>query len=388
MQFLISFISLFLAALPVFGQVYDFTRVDEIVTRGIGIGAYPGAQLIIGTEEGIIFERNYGNYTYDEFSPTVTEESIYDLASVTKVVATTSAVMKLYEAGLLDLNSQVSMHLPEFTSNGKESITVLNLLLHNSGLEAFVPFYTMYKDRSEVLSHIFSMNLSYPTGTKTVYSDLNAILLGEIVEKISGQSLDEYCSVNIFMPLGMRSTCFKPEGTLLDLSVPTEKDDYWRMKQLKGEVHDEAAYLMGGVSGNAGLFSNSKDLYRFIKLILKKGTYYNFDSAKYARLFNESTIEFFTKRYEGLPYDNTRALGWETKPNKETTYRIACGENISMECFGHTGYTGTSIWCDKERGLIIIFLTNRVYPTRNNTLIRDIRPDLHNAAIIAFDNKN
>ena len=388
MQFLLSAVFLLLAVLPVIGSSYDFSTVNDIVSKGIGNGAYPGAQLLIGNDDGIIFEKSYGNYTYDEFSPTVTDESIYDLASVTKVVATTSAVMKLYEAGLIDINSNVSKYLPEFTSSGKEDITVLNLLLHNSGLDAFVPFFTMYTNRNEVLSHIYTMNLSYPIGSKTVYSDLNAILLGEIVESVSKQSLDEYCSVNIFIPLGMRSTCFNPQGKLLELAVPTEKDEYWRMKQLKGEVHDEAAYLMGGVSGNAGLFSNSKDIYRLLKTLLKKGVYYDFDSSKEVRMFEASTVELFTKRFEGLPYDNTRALGWETKPNKESKYRIACGEMISENCFGHTGYTGTSIWCDVDRNLVVIFLTNRVFPTRNNNLIRDIRPDLHNAVINAFDKNN
>jgi len=385
----ISFISIVLLTVsPVLGNSADFSEADVIVSSGISQGAYPGAQLIIGDDEGILFERYYGNYTYDEFSGPVTEESIYDLASVTKVIATTSAIMKLYDAGLIDLNASVSLYLPDFTSNGKDNITVLNLLLHNSGLEAFVPFYTLYNDPSEVLQHINGMSLSYPTGSKTVYSDLNAILLGKIVEKISGQSLDEYCSVNIFIPLGMRSTCFRPEGSLLELSVPTEFDQYWRMKQLKGEVHDEAAYLMGGVSGNAGLFSNAKDIYRFMKAMLNEGRYYNFESGKEEQLFQQATVELFANKFIGLPYNNSRALGWETKPLKESKYRIACGEMISENCFGHTGYTGTSIWCDKDRKVIVIFLTNRVYPDRSNNMIREIRPDLHNAVISAIDNKN
>lgn len=238
-----------LAWLPVRGSTADFTAVDNIISDGIGRGAFPGAQLIIGTDEGILFERYFGNYTYDEFSPAVHEESLYDLASVTKTVATTSAVMKLYDSGLLDLNAPVSKYLPDFGNNGKSDIKVINLLLHNSGLEAFVPFYTMYSKRGEVISHINNIGLSYPVGSKTLYSDLNAILLGEIVEAVSGMTLDEYCSINIFVPLGMRNTCFRPQGKMLDEAVPTEQDDYWRMKMLRGEVHDEAAYLMGGVSG-------------------------------------------------------------------------------------------------------------------------------------------
>ncbi len=377
-----------LAWLPVRGSTADFTAVDYIISDGIGRGAFPGAQLIIGTDEGILFERCFGNYTYDEFSPAVHEESLYDLASVTKTVATTSAVMKLYDSGLLDLNAPVSKYLPDFGNSEKSDIKVINLLLHNSGLEAFVPFYTMYSKRGEVISHINNIGLSYPVGSKTLYSDLNAILLGEIVEAVSGMTLDEYCSINIFVPLGMRNTCFRPQGKMLDEAVPTEQDDYWRMKLLKGEVHDEAAYLMGGVSGNAGLFSNAKDLYRFMKTMLNEGKFYDFNIPGERQLSGKEAVLYFTKRFEGLPYYNTRALGWETKPEKVSSYRIPCGEEISEECFGHTGYTGTSVWCDRKRGLIIILLTNRVYPTRNNNLIREIRPDVHNAAVRAFDNGN
>lgn len=373
---------------PSKGGAADFTAVDNIISEGIGKGAFPGAQMIVGTDEGILFERYFGNYTYDEFSPAVHEESVYDLASVTKTVATTTAVMKLFDSGLLDLNAPVSKYLPEFGVNGKSEITVLNLLLHNSGLEAFVPFYTMYSTRGEVISHINNSGLSYAAGSKTVYSDLNAILLGEIIETVSGIPLDEYCSVNIFVPLGMRNSCFRPQGNMLNEAVPTEQDNYWRMKLLKGEVHDEAAYLMGGVSGNAGLFSNAKDLYRFMKAMLNEGSYYDFSIPGDRQISAKETVLYFTKRFEGLPYYNTRALGWETKPERVSSNRIPCGEEISEDCFGHTGYTGTSVWCDRERGLIIILLTNRVYPTRNNNLIREIRPEVHNAAVRAFDNRN
>lgn len=388
MRILLSIIFAASTFVPAAGKSFDFSEVSGIISAGISNGAFPGAQFIVGTGDGILFESNFGNFTYDEFSAPVTEESIYDLASVTKVIATTSAIMKLYDAGLLDLNAAVAAYIPEFFANGKDEVTVLNLLLHNSGLEAFVPFYTMYDNRDEVLSHIYASSLSYPAGTKTVYSDLNAIILGVLAERVSGMKLDEYCSVNIFVPLGMRTTCFNPSGNLLDASVPTEYDNYWRMKQLKGEVHDEAAYLMGGVSGNAGLFGNAKDLYRFMKAMLNDGKYYDFQTSSEGALSSSETIGLFTKRFNVEDYYNTRALGWETKPRRESSYRIACGEEISEECFGHTGYTGTSIWCDKQRGLIIIFLTNRVYPSRSNNGIREIRPDVHNAAIKAFDSGN
>ncbi len=375
------------AVCPLRESLCDFSEVDRIVSQGISSGAFPGAQVIIGTETGILHERYYGNYTYDETSRAVSEESIYDIASLTKVVATTTAIMILYDAGRIDLNEAVTKYIPEFGNNGKESVTVLNLLLHNSGLEAFVPFHTMYQSKDQVLDHIYTCSLKYQTGSKTVYSDLNAILLGLIVENVSGMSLDEYCRKNVFEPLGMTSTDFKPQGKMKDLSVPTENDNYWRMRLLKGEVHDEAAAMMEGVSGNAGLFSNAKDLYRFAKMMLNEGRYSGYQVSDNSRILNDVTVGLFTSRYNGLSYDNTRALGWETKPKMEK-FRIACGESISENCFGHTGYTGTSMWSDKDRKLIVIFLTNRVFPSRQNNQIREIRPDLHNAAIRAFENSN
>ena len=374
--------------IPLRASFCDFHEIDRIVSAGISNGAFPGAQVIIGNENGILHERYYGNYTYDETSQSVIEESIYDIASLTKVVATTTAVMMLYEAGSIDLNAPVSKYLPEFSAAGKGDVKVLNLLLHNSGLAAFVPFHSMYNSREQILEHIYNSDLKYTTGSKTVYSDLNAILLGMIVEKVSGMNLNEYCEKNIFAPLGMTSTVFNPQGRIKELCVPTERDDYWRMRLLKGEVHDEAASLMGGVSGNAGLFSNAKDLYRFMKAMLNNGKYSAYETGSKAQLADAATVLYFTSRFQGLPYENTRALGWETKPRKESASRIACGEYISDNCFGHTGFTGTSIWCDKDRKLIIIFLTNRVYPTRTNNRIREIRPEMHNTAISSYDNTN
>lgn len=380
--FLILLFAAPLQALPV-----DFSVAESVISRAISDGAFPGCQLLVGTSEGVIFERNFGNFTYDEFSEPVTGESIYDVASLTKVVAVTSAVMKLYSDGTIDLNSKVSRYIPEYSPGGDDEVTVMNLLLHNSGHEAYVAFFTMYEEKSGVYDYIFKSPLRYPTGTKTVYSDLNAILLGLIVERISGMPLDEYCSVNIFVPLGMRSTCFNPSGELAARAAPTEFDDYWRMKQLKGEVHDEAAFLLGGVSGNAGLFSCAKDVYRLVKVLMNKGRYFDFDAMSEKQLFSADAVELFTTRMNVPGYDNTRALGWETKPLKEGAARIQCGELISEECFGHTGYTGTSIWCDKKRDLVVVLLTNRIFPSRNNTRIREVRPELHNAVIQAFDSQ-
>lgn len=362
----------------------DFSRVEDIVSQSIAKSYFPGAQLIIGNDKNTIFEKSFGNFTYDEFSPVVTDESMYDLASLTKVIATTSAIMKLYQEEKIDLNDKVAKYIPEFANNGKENLNILNLLLHNSGLKAFIPFYKYYTSREEVINAIYNAVLDYEPDTKFVYSDLNAILLGFVVEKVSGLSLDEYCKTNIFEPLGMRSTVFLPDDKMKERIPPTENDNYWRNRLLKGEVHDEAASMLGGVAGNAGLFSNAGDIYKFMRTMLNNGAYYNpyTRDLKEEKLFEPEIVTLFTKRFTEVFYSNSRALGWDTKPDVlPSKYRMPCGELISDNCFGHTGYTGTSVWCDRDRKLIIILLTNRVYPSRDNEGIREIRPDIHNAAI-------
>lgn len=368
---------------------YDFTVIDKLINESIANKYFPGAQLVIGTSGNILYNKCYGKYTYDEDSKPVTESSLYDLASVTKVVATTSAVMKLFDEGKINLDDRVSDYLPDFACNGKENITIKNLLLHNSGLKAWIPFYKTCTCKTDVIKTICELPLEYKTESSFVYSDLNFILLGVIVEKISGKSLDDYCRENIFQPLGMRVTGFLPDDNLKQFTVPTEYDAVWRKRQLNGEVHDEAASLIGGVSGNAGLFSNAGELYKLVRMLANGGKYYNpyTRGLKEERLFSESTVKLFLKKYETTAYENTRALGWDTKQAPIGRYRSQCGELISDNCFGHTGYTGTSIWCDKDRDIIVIFLTNRVYPSRDNNGIKEVRPELHNLTINTLTNK-
>jgi CubicO group peptidase (beta-lactamase class C family) len=369
----------------------DFSEIDEIISGGIMTGSFPGAQVLIGNERDILYNKSYGNFTYDENSPVVTDYTMYDLASVTKVLATTSAIMKLYDQRKFNLSDKVSYYIPEFGSNGKEDITILNLLIHNSGLTAFVPFYKYYSNSEEVMDAIYNAELEYPTGSQSVYSDLNAVILGKLVEKISGKDLNQYCIDNIFLPLDMQNTMFVPDDSRKDKIAPTEEDTYWRGRLLQGEVHDETTAMLNGVSGNAGLFSNARDIYKLMSVLLNDGRYYNpyTRSLKEERMFDKFTVELFTKKYTDVLYENSRALGWDTKPlDSSTKYRIPCGELISENCFGHTGYTGTSVWCDRERKIIVILLTNRVYPSRSNYGIRDIRPEIHNAAIEIIESQN
>lgn len=359
---------------------YNFTKVDNIIEGSIKSRNFPSAVLVVGNSKEIIYQKAYGRLTYDDSSNITTLNTIYDLASVTKVIATTSAIMKLFELKKISLETPVYEYIPEFNNNSKSDITILNLLLHNSGLTAWSPFYQTMSTADDVRKQIYNCSKEYSTGTQTLYSDYNAVLLGDIVEKVSGMKLDKFCKEYIFMKLGMTDTDF-----LIALSenyriAPTEFDEYWRNELLIGYVHDETAALLEGVSGNAGLFSTGPDLYKFMRMMLNKGIFYDekrmTKSNIYDTLFESSTVEFFTTKYSGLGYTNTRALGWETKP-EPTKYRPQCGDKFSPQSFGHTGYTGTSVWCDPEKNLIVILLTNRVYPKRGNEEIKNIRPKVH-----------
>lgn len=368
----------------------DFKEIDNLIFSAIRDKSFPGAQLVVGNEKGIIYANSYGTYTYDEDSPQVTNESIFDLASVTKAVAATSAIMRLFEDKKIWLYDLVSEYIPGFDTNGKSNIRIINLLLHNSGLPAWLPFYKTCKNKSDVLNEIHFITPVYETGTNFVYSDLNMVILGEIVEIISGKSLDKFCKENIFEPLNMTNTYYIVPEEKIELCLPTENDTYWRMRQLKGEVHDETASLLNGVSGNAGLFSTANDLYKFMRMLLLEGKY---EDEKFAppypvfnELFKKETVEQFTEIYLTSKYSNTRALGWDTKQPPVGNYESQCGTLISDNCFGHTGYTGTSLWCDKDRKIIIIFLTNRIYPQRGNEGIRRLRPVIHDNIIKLFNN--
>lgn len=367
--------------LHVFSQLsarykYDFTNVDKIIEDGIKSGAFPSAVLVVGNSEEIIYEKSYGRLTYDDNSAIATLNTIYDLASVTKVIATTAAVMKLYDNGEINLNYPVAFYIPEFNNNDKSDITVFNLLVHNSGLPAWTPFYQdpSLDTPEKVKQAIYNCKKEYQTGEKTVYSDYNAFLMGEIVQRISGKRLDRFCKEFIFKPLEMNDTDFLVPTSEDYRIAPTEYDTYWRNQLLIGYVHDELAAMLEGISGNAGLFSTGPDLYRFMQMMLNNGKYKS--RGKDVVMYSAQTVEFFTTKVTGLGYMNTRALGWETKP-EPTKYPPACGYRFSQNSFGHTGYTGTSVWADKEKNLIIIFLTNRVYPKRGNEEIKNIRPKIH-----------
>ena len=346
----------------------NFFIVDNIINRAIKDKAFPGCVVLIWKEGKIIYEKPFGHFTYEINSREVQKNTIYDLASLTKVVATTTAAMICYDRKLLSLDDPVTKYIPSFNTNGKENITIKNLLLHNSGLPAWKKLYGQGFSSEDIIREIYSSELEYKPGTKYVYSDLGMIILGKIIEKVSGTSLDKFCKDEIFVPLEMNSTFFVPSDSIKQYCAPTEKDDYWRMKTLQGEVHDETSSLLGGVAGNAGLFSTAEDISRLITVLMNNGRSGGNEFIK------SSTIDMFIKKYSD---ESTRALGWDTKSDSGSS----AGKYFSKNSFGHTGFTGTSIWADPERNLFVVFLTNRVYPTRKNSKILSIRPLLHDAVI-------
>ncbi|HET53605.1 MAG TPA: beta-N-acetylglucosaminidase [Ignavibacteria bacterium] len=343
---------------------YNFIKVDSLVKSALVEKIFPGASLIVGHRNRIVYHQNFGKGTYEKDAKPIDDNSIFDIASLTKVVATTSAVMLLFDQNKIHLDDKVVKFLPGFGNNSKKEITIKNLLLHNSGLPAWEPFYKKYNTPDEVINAIMKMELEFSPGEKYLYSDIGMIVLQKVIEKITNKSIDKYLEENLFDQLEMKNTFFNPSPKVWYNCVPTEKDDYWRMQLLKGKVHDETAYFLGGVAGHAGLFSTTEDLAKLISIYVNDGYFGS------KQIFSKKTIDLFTKKNSE---QSTRALGWDTKSAEKSS----AGNLFSDNSFGHTGFTGTSIWADKNEGLFVILLTNRVHPTRSNTKIIQFRPLLH-----------
>ncbi|MCY4000553.1 MAG: serine hydrolase [Bacteroidetes bacterium] len=329
-------------------------QMDSILIDYILAEAFPGAVVAAGVGTEVIKMNGYGRFTYDSQQYTL-PRSIFDLASLTKVVGTTTATMLLYESGDLDLEAPVARYLSAYDTPERESITIYHLLTHTSGLPAFRPFHQDDVFTSEtVLDSIFSTPLISEPGEEYRYSDFGMISLALAIEEITGESFDSWCERHIFTPLAMTSTGFRSTGTPDSTIVPTEVDDAFRQRLVQGEVHDETAWILGGVAGHAGLFSNALDLSNFAQMMVQGGVY---DGQQFLQ---PETINQFTAAVDTSM--STRALGWDTRNlNDEPS---SAGIYFGPKSYGHTGFTGTSLWIDPDSKAWVILLTNRVYPTR------------------------
>lgn len=323
------------------------------------------------TQQGkLIAHKGIGHFTY-ETSPAISADTIYDLASVTKVVATTTACMILYERDQFNLDQPIFELLPAFASDDprRQQVTLRMLLAHSSGLPAYIKLFQTAHSKAELLSQALQVPLAADPGTRAEYSDIGFILLGEIIEQLSGQPLDRFCHTEIFTKLGLSHTTFNPPDTLKPFIPPTENDQTFRHGLIQGEVNDENASVMGGVAGHAGCFATAGDVSEFAHCLLSGGT----------PLVNKKTLEIFTRR-EATPPGTSRALGWDTPSHPSQS-----GKYFSPNAYGHLGYTGTSLWIDPDRQLSVTLLTNRTWPDRSAQAIKQIRPAFHDAIIEALD---
>jgi serine-type D-Ala-D-Ala carboxypeptidase len=342
-----------------------------VLDRAYADSAFPGAIAVVGMTAGSVVSHSVGRLDWDHSAPPPNDSTLWDLASLTKVVAMTTAMMQLVEQGRVELDAPVNRYLPEFAGAGKDRVTVRHLLTHSSGLPSWRPLHKEAATADTALAIVAATPLDTVPGARMVYSDLGAILAGRIVERVSGLTLDTYFQQHIAQPLGMTSTVYRPAAAWRARTAPTEFDP-WRQRKVHGEVHDENAYWLGGVSGHAGLFSTAADLSRFARMMLNGGV---LDGT---RLLRAETIEAFTAVQDTAL--SHRALGWETPSGQNSA-----GSRLSPRAFGHTGFTGTSLWMDPQRDLFVLLLSNRVNPSRQNTRIGAVRIALANAVIAAFD---
>jgi beta-glucosidase-like glycosyl hydrolase/CubicO group peptidase (beta-lactamase class C family) len=346
----------------------------DLLDRAVEDHAFPGGVLAVGLHDQLLIHP-FGRLTYDVKSPAVKADTIYDAASLTKPVVTTAAIMTLVTQGRVDLDAPVSRYLREWLSgpnaDWRRRVTVRDLLLHDSGLPAHREYFKSAKGSREILTRVFAEPLVSEPGTKIEYSDLGFMLLGEIVERLTGGTIEKFAREDIFAPLGMSHSIFNPPQALRSRIAPTENDTTYRKRQLQGEVDDGNAYAMGGIAGHAGLFTTANDLAVFAQMMLNGGIY------AHQRIFPRSLVEQFTTSQK--IGDSSRALGWDVPTDNSSS-----GHYFSQRTFGHNGFTGTSIWTDPEKDLFVILLTNRVYPSAANDKIRQVRPAVHDAILSAL----
>ncbi len=364
--------------------------LDSLILAAVADSASPGAAVAVGRHGKLVRLRGYGRLDWDPAAPNATPASIWDMASVTKVTSTTMAAMILAEAGRLDLDAAVVTYLPWWDRGDplKGEVTIRQLLLHRGGLPPFKKFFETLDGWEAIQDSIAGLALEYTPGDSTVYSDIGLMTVAFAVEEITGQSLDAFLRDRVWTPLGMQDSGFNPDSALLPRMAPTEADDYYRFTHVHGVVHDENAFAMGGVAGHAGLFSSARDMAVLAQTLLDGGAAASCVPGNPAgvpcsrarpgpvRVVAPTTVELFTRRYDE---SSSRALGWDTPGPRSSS-----GDYFTREAFGHTGFTGTSIWVDPELDLFVVLLTSRTNPTRENSKHVPLRRAVHDAAATAI----
>ena len=346
-----------------------FTPAADVVQRGVDERAFPAAVVEVGRGDGVLWRQAFGRLDTDSESAPTQENTVFDLASLTKVLATTSLTMRLVERGALALDHPIRKWIREWRGMDREDVTLRALLTHSSGLTAWLPFFRDHTGRQEYQHAISSLPLEYRPDTQSIYSDLGFILLGFVLEDAGGRSFQPHAT-ELLASLTEAPLMFNPPAALKPSIAPTE-NDAWRGRRLVGEVHDENCWALGGAAGHAGLFGTAEAVGDIARVVLTALTGGN------ARLASADTLRLFVTRYSAET--GSRALGWDTMLPTSS-----CGTKMSPTAFGHTGFTGTSLWIDPERDLYVVFLTNRVNPSRENTAIQRIRPALHDALLTAL----
>jgi CubicO group peptidase (beta-lactamase class C family) len=355
------------------GAAQTFDRVDDAVRQGITRGLYPGAVVVIGRRDSILYSRGYGNYTWSRSSRVPDPDStLWDIASITKVVSTASVALRLVDQGKLDLDAPVRRYLPRFSGGIKNQVTIRMLLDHTSGLKSYVPIYRQARgSRTRAVNLLYAQPLLRVPGDSAEYSDLNMLFLGLAIEKVTGLPLDKAAAREVFRPLGMEQTMYQPSARLRRRTVPS---GVWRGTPVAGDVNDQNAVVFGGVAGHAGVFSTARDLARFAQVWLRKG-----QGVEGPWVAAETMATFLAVG----PKSGTRALGWDT-PDVNGEEPSIFGTLISKAAYGHTGFTGTELWIDPTHDLFLVFLTNRTFDPRVQDSLKElklVRTEVSDAAI-------
>jgi CubicO group peptidase (beta-lactamase class C family) len=353
----------------------QFVSAYRVLNDAIAAHAFPGCAFGVLASDRIVVRDALGQFTYDDGDPSVSVGTAYDIASLTKVLATTAAAMLLYQRGALDLETPLGELLPGFVvgrlpQEGARRVTIRHLLAHSAGLPGYVELFRTASTPDTILRACLQLPLEAEPGTRAEYSDIGFILLGKALEVLTREPLATWVEREVFRPLGLTATGFNPTQSARALIPPTEEDVSLRQRRIQGEAQDEHAWRMRGIAGHAGLFSNVPDLLSFSRAILAAGR--SCADVTADPFFSQNTMDSFAERQD--PVGSSRALGWDT-PSKDSS----AGHHFSRHTIGHLGYSGCSLWIDLDASISVVLLTNRTWPDRKTQLIREVRPAFHDA---------